>query len=139
MRDKLYETMNEVSLRTKEKTSKDDKKGCESCWIAKCTTTGHYLNFIRKTLDEMDKNPLMKGFFLLLWIILPEFNPIEQFWSVVKNKVKRGVFSNNEDLKTGIAAACSNVSICHLKIFIQHSCNQFDNIEIKSSFNDKCP
>lgn len=36
----------------------------------KCTTTGHYLNFIRKTLDEMDKNPLMKRFLLLLWIML---------------------------------------------------------------------
>jgi hypothetical protein len=30
---------------------------------AKGTTTGHYLNFIRKTLDEMDKNPLMNRFF----------------------------------------------------------------------------
>lgn len=32
----------------------------------KGTTAGHYLNFIRKTLDEMDKNPLMNGFFIVM-------------------------------------------------------------------------
>lgn len=35
----------------------------------------------------------------------PELNPIEQFWSVVKNKIKRKPFSGNEDLKTRIAEA----------------------------------
>lgn len=32
----------------------------------KGTITGHYLNFIRKTLDEMDKNPLMNGFYIVM-------------------------------------------------------------------------
>ncbi|KAG1137738.1 hypothetical protein G6F37_011318 [Rhizopus arrhizus] len=79
---------------------------------AKGTTTGYYLNFIRKTLDEMDKNPLMKEVTgaPIFPPYSPELNPIEQFWSVVKNKVKRGVFSDNEDLKTRIAEACNNVS-----------------------------
>ncbi|CEG73278.1 hypothetical protein RMATCC62417_08689 [Rhizopus microsporus] len=123
---------------------------------AKGTTIGHYLNFIRKTLDEMDKNPLMKGFFIVMDNVpihthkdidelitsrgyrsiylppySPELNPIEQFWSVVKNKVKREIFSDNEDLKTRIAEACNNVPIHHLKAFIQHSCNQFDKCRNK--------
>lgn len=29
-------------------------------------TIGHYLNFIRKTLDEMDKNPLVNRFFIVM-------------------------------------------------------------------------
>ncbi|EIE83364.1 hypothetical protein G6F46_012590 [Rhizopus delemar] len=123
---------------------------------AKGTTTGHYLNFIRKSLDEMDKNPLMDCFFIVMdnapihthtdidelvtsrgygSIYIPpyssELNPIEQFWSVVKNKVKRGTFSDNEDLKTRMAEACNNVPVHHLKAFIQHSCNQFDKCRNK--------
>ena len=43
----------------------------------------------------------------------PELNPIEKFWSVVKNKVKRGTFSDKEDLKTRIAEACNNVPVHH--------------------------
>ncbi|GAA5813962.1 hypothetical protein MFLAVUS_007452 [Mucor flavus] len=86
-------------------------------------TKGHYLNSIRKTLNEMDKNPLINGFYIVMDNALihthndidklitlkgyrsihlpsysPELNPIEQFWSVVKNKVKRGMFSDDEDL-----------------------------------------
>jgi transposase len=49
----------------------------------------------------------------------PQLNPIEQFWSVVNNKVKRGTFSDNEDLKTRIAEVCNNVLVHHLKDFIQ--------------------
>ncbi|KAG1138516.1 hypothetical protein G6F37_006977 [Rhizopus arrhizus] len=43
----------------------------------------------------------------------PELKPIEQLWSVVKNKVKRGTFSDTEDLKTRIAEACNNVPVHH--------------------------
>ncbi|KAG1580080.1 hypothetical protein G6F48_010694 [Rhizopus delemar] len=45
----------------------------------------------------------------------PELNPIEQFWSAVKNKVKRGAFSDNEDLKTRTTEACNHVPIQYLK------------------------
>ncbi|KAG1154276.1 hypothetical protein G6F37_009600 [Rhizopus arrhizus] len=116
----------------------------------------HYLNFIRKTLNEMDKTPLMNGFYIVMDNALihthndidklitlrgyrsiylpsysPELNPIEQFWSAVKNKVKRGMFSDDEDLKTRIADACNNVPIQHVKAFIQHSCNQFEKCKNK--------
>lgn len=69
--------------------------------------TGHYLSFLKATLDEMDKYPEMKGNYLVMenapihssidigkynysrgyrCVYLPpyspELNPIEQFWSV---------------------------------------------------------
>ncbi|KAG1470009.1 hypothetical protein G6F56_002928 [Rhizopus delemar] len=128
----------------------------------KDTTTGHYLNFIRKALDEMDKTPFMSGFYIVMdnapihtskdvnHLIISrgyrslhpspyptEPNPVEQFWSVVKNKVKGGVFSDDENLKTRIAAACNNFPIHHLRAFIQHSCNQFDNFTNKKHIQFK--
>ncbi|KAG2190476.1 hypothetical protein INT47_003004, partial [Mucor saturninus] len=96
------------------------------------TNSGHYLNFIKKTLDQMDKYPEMKGFYLIMdnspihdkkdgdidhiiesrgykCVYLPpyspELNPIEQFWAVVKGKVRRSQFGNTEDLKTRISEA----------------------------------
>lgn len=90
---------------------------------SKGTTTATLFKFY-------SKNPLMNGFYIVMdnapihthsgidelitsrgyrSIYLPpyspELNPIEQFWSVVKNKVKRGTFSDDEDLKTRIADA----------------------------------
>lgn len=61
----------------------------------------------------------------------PELNPIEKFWSAVKNKIKIGAFSDDEDLKTRTTEACNHVPIQHLKAFIQHSCNQFDKCRDK--------
>ncbi|KAG1453252.1 hypothetical protein G6F56_007620 [Rhizopus delemar] len=118
--------------------------------------TGHYLNFIWRTLGEMDKNPFMARFYIVMdnapihthndvdELITsrsyksicpppysPELNPIEQFWSVVMNKVKRGTFSDAKDLRTRIAEACNNVPTRHLKAFVQHSCDQFDKCRNK--------
>ncbi|KAI9488461.1 hypothetical protein BDB00DRAFT_772470, partial [Zychaea mexicana] len=44
--------------------------------------------------------------------------PIEQFWSVVKNKVKRSQFADKQDLRTRINEACNAVPIRHLKAHI---------------------
>jgi hypothetical protein len=118
----------------------------------KGTTTGHYLKFISNTLDVMDNQPEMKGFYLIMdnapihtsnevdkivtsrgykCVYLPPYSPelnsIEQFWSVVKNKVKRSQFGNKEDLKTRISDACDDVPLHHLKAFIKHSVDHFDN------------
>lgn len=56
----------------------------------------------------------------------PELNPIENFWSVVKNKVKRSSFATADDLATRIYEACNAVPPDHLKAFVQHSANTFE-------------
>lgn len=71
------------------------------------TNAGHYINFIEKTMDEMDKYPQFKGFYMIMdnspihgkngelsqliesrgykcvYVLpySPELNPIEQFWA----------------------------------------------------------
>lgn len=47
----------------------------------------------------------------------PELNPIEQFWSIAYNKVKRSQFQTKEVLSTRITEACNNVSPEHLRAF----------------------
>lgn len=69
----------------------------------------------------------------------PELNPIEQFWTVVNNKIKRGVFFDNKYLKTRIADACNNVPIQNVKAVIQLSCNQFEKCRNKETSNHKNP
>ncbi|ORE00695.1 hypothetical protein BCV72DRAFT_177917, partial [Rhizopus microsporus var. microsporus] len=54
-----------------------------------------------------------------------DLNPIEQFWEIVKDKVKRSQFEATEGLATRIAEACNSVSPKHLKTFAQHSINVF--------------
>ena len=55
----------------------------------------------------------------------PELNPIEQFWAIVKNSVKRSKFDATEDLHTRITEACNNVPQTTLRNCIQHSVNVF--------------
>ncbi|KAG1147375.1 hypothetical protein G6F37_005505 [Rhizopus arrhizus] len=82
--------------------------------IPKGTTAGHFVQFISDTLDIMDEFPNMKGFHMVMDntpihsrdvvdpIILergyipvylppysPELNPIEMFWKVLKDRVRR--------------------------------------------------
>lgn len=39
----------------------------------------------------------------------PELIPIEQFWAIVKNNVKRNKFNASEDLHTRISGACNSL------------------------------
>lgn len=119
--------------------------------LRKGTVTGHYARFISKTLDEMDKFPEMKNFYIVMdnapihtsdsiknlieargyrAIYLPpyspELNPIENFWSIVKNSVKRSAFKETEDLKTRIAEASECVSRKTLHNIAYHSVNNFE-------------
>ncbi|KAG1147980.1 hypothetical protein G6F37_002270 [Rhizopus arrhizus] len=89
--------------------------------LQKGTITSHYMKFLEKILDEMGFFPELKDIIMdnapihtadqidemivARWyksIYLPpyspELNPIEQFWAIVKNKVKRCSFEPTEDL-----------------------------------------
>lgn len=92
--------------------------------------TGNYLSFLKVTLGEMDKYPETKRHYLIMDNVpihsstdigkyicsrgcryadlppySPELNPIEQFWSVVKSKVKQNKFVEKESLMTRISVA----------------------------------
>ncbi|KAL1934729.1 hypothetical protein VTP01DRAFT_6911 [Rhizomucor pusillus] len=51
----------------------------------------------------------------------PELNPIEQFWSVVKSKVKRSRFLEKETLTTRINEPCNRISLSDFEGFVSHS------------------
>ncbi|KAG1050890.1 hypothetical protein G6F43_006869 [Rhizopus delemar] len=102
--------------------------------MPKGTVTVHYMKFICKTLDELGKIPEVRNFYIMdnspihtseditkiietrgyraihLPPYSPELYPIENFWSVIKNSVKRSVFQETEDLKTRISKASKSVS-----------------------------
>ncbi|KAI8876397.1 hypothetical protein K501DRAFT_279464 [Backusella circina FSU 941] len=124
--------------------------------VVKFTTADHYLQFISETLDIMDAFPNMKGFHIVmdnapihspdatdpiikgkghipfyLPPYSPEQNPIEIFWKVLKDRVKRGKLSDLETLTSRVIEGNENVSIEHLQIFIQHS------IDISPKFLNK--
>ncbi|KAG1040302.1 hypothetical protein G6F43_012308 [Rhizopus delemar] len=51
----------------------------------------------------------------------PELNPIEQFWAIVKGKMKRGRLTSEENLSNKIGDACNDVLIRDLYSFCSHS------------------
>lgn len=98
------------------------------------TFTGHYFNFIASTLDVLDRYEEFKGYYLIMdnapihtadsierlivscgygCIYLPPYSPelnsIEQFWFVVKRKLKSEKMLENETLNTRITYACNNI------------------------------
>ncbi|KAG1147971.1 hypothetical protein G6F37_005407 [Rhizopus arrhizus] len=102
--------------------------------MSKGTVTGHYVSFLKATMDEMDQYPHMKGHYLVMDIApihtsdtiakyvksrgyrcaylppySPELNPIEQFWSVVKSKVKRNRFLKKKTLMARISEASNSL------------------------------
>ncbi|EIE81118.1 hypothetical protein RO3G_05823 [Rhizopus delemar RA 99-880] len=116
--------------------------------IPKGTTAGHFVQFISDTLDIMDAFPNMKVFHIVMdnapihprdvvdpiasqrgYIPVylppysPELNPIEMFWKVLKDRVKRGKLTDAETLSSRIIEGSEDVSVEHLQNFIQHSIN----------------
>ncbi|CEP16486.1 hypothetical protein [Parasitella parasitica] len=98
-------------------SNKKRKRGDGVAHTSKGTVTGHDVSFLKATMDEMGRFPHMKCHFLVmdnapihtsdntvkyvesrgyrcayLPSYSPELNPIEQFWSVIKSKVKRNRF-----------------------------------------------
>jgi hypothetical protein len=57
----------------------------------------------------------------LLFYNTPELNPIEQFWSVVKSKMKRNRFLEKETLMTRISEASSDLRLSNFKGIVGHS------------------
>ncbi|KAG1448982.1 hypothetical protein G6F55_010385 [Rhizopus delemar] len=121
-------------------SNKKRKRGDGVGHMSKGTVTGHYISFLKATMDEMDRFPHMKGHFLVmdnapihtsdniakyvesrgyrcayLPPYSPELNPIEQFWSVVKSKVKRNKFLEKETLMTRISEASNSLKLSDLK------------------------
>ncbi|KAG1050515.1 hypothetical protein G6F43_007222 [Rhizopus delemar] len=99
------------------------KKRKADGYINSGTVTGHYISFLKVTLDGMDKHPHMKGHYIVidnapihthanikkyieyrgykcvyLPTYSPELNPKEQFWAVAKSKVKRHRFLQEDTL-----------------------------------------
>ncbi|KAI8882916.1 hypothetical protein K501DRAFT_185562 [Backusella circina FSU 941] len=55
----------------------------------------------------------------------PELIPIEQFWKVLKDRVRRNKSNDVEDLTSRIIEGSEDVPVEHLQNFIQHSINFF--------------
>jgi transposase len=116
------------------------------------TVTGHYFNFISSVLDVMDRHEQFRGHYLVMdnapihmhediqkhiesrgygCVYLPpyspELNPIEQFWSVCKSKLKREQLLDEEAPTTRIADACNRVLYSDLQGFCRYSASKFDD------------
>jgi hypothetical protein len=112
--------------------------------------TGYYPSFLKATLDEMDMYPEMKGYSLVMdnapihrsidiekyihsrgyrYVYLPpsspEMNPTEQFWSVVKSKVKRNKFLEKELVMTRVSEACNSLYLSDFKGLVAYSAKCF--------------
>lgn len=116
------------------------------------TVTGHYFNFVAATLDVLDRHEQLKGHYIVMdnapihthldiqkyieqrgygCIYLPpyspELNPIEQFWSVCKSKLKRERLLKEETLSSRIAEACNNIYLSDLQGFCRYSVSKFQD------------
>ncbi|EIE80821.1 hypothetical protein RO3G_05526 [Rhizopus delemar RA 99-880] len=140
------------SKKRKLRGNKEDERDIDSVKRTVGTVTGHYFNFIANTLDVMDRHEEFKGHYIVmdnapihkhrdikLYIesrgyncvhlppYSPELNPIEQFWSVCKSKLKREALLQEETLTSRIKEACNSVLISDLKGFCRYSQKKFDD------------
>lgn len=116
------------------------------------TVTEHHFNFVAETISIMNQYEEFKGHYLIMdnypihnhgdirkyieahgygCICLPpyspELNPIEQFWSVCKSKVKRETFLEEETLSSKIREACNQVLTSDLQGFCRSSVARFED------------
>ncbi|KAG1038350.1 hypothetical protein G6F43_012702 [Rhizopus delemar] len=116
------------------------------------TVTGYYINFIKSTLDVLDNHEEFKGHYIVMdnapihtskdieryitsrgygCIYLPpyspELNPIEQFWSVVKSKLKREKLLEKETISSRIKEACNSILFSDLRGFCHYSTTKFND------------
>lgn len=57
----------------------------------------------------------------------PELNPIEQFWSACRSKLRREPLLENETLSTRIQAACGQVLVGDIQEFCKYSAARFND------------
>ncbi len=112
----------------------------------KGTTTAHFIKFMNELLDIIDMNEGLKGGCLVMdnstihkshsmvrkieasgYRVMylppysPELNAIENFWALVKRKMKRENLMTEETISQRIADACNNVRVSDLRGFCSHS------------------
>lgn len=115
------------------------------------TVRGHYMNFISSALGVMNRHEKFKGHYIIMGngpiyisesirrsiesrgygcVYLspysPELNPIEQFWSVVKSKLKREKLLETQTHNTRITEACQSVLFSDLEGFCRYSSSKFE-------------
>ncbi|KAG1039068.1 hypothetical protein G6F43_012584 [Rhizopus delemar] len=139
-----------AGTRARVKTEKLDHLHIQSLALfTQGTTTAHFIKFINELLDVMDLDESLKGCYLVLdnasihksqpmvrkiekrgYKLMhlppysPELNLIEQFWALIKRKLKRGRMLAEENLSSKIADACNQVLISDLYGFASHSKRQ---------------
>ena len=81
----------------------------------------HYLIMNNASIhisDQIEKLIVSRGYgCVYLSPYSPELNPIEQFWSVVKSKVKREKLLKEETLTSRIVDVCNSVYLEDLRGF----------------------
>jgi transposase len=65
----------------------------------------------------------------------PELNPIEQFWAVIKSKVKRHRFLQEDTISKRITKACKNVEKAISKVSFRILTSVGINIETGNPCN----
>jgi hypothetical protein len=128
--------------------------------ISKGTITAHFIKFMNVLLDIMDLNEDLKGNYLvmdnctihkskpmmmrkiesrgykLMYLppYSPELNPIEQFWAILKGKLKCHKLLNEEKMSDRIAEACNAIPAEILYNFASHSKRQIIQCYNKTPF-----
>lgn len=119
-----------------------------------------YLQFISDKMDIMDNFSELKGVYIVmdnapinvpsitdpsitkrgyvpvyLPLYSPELNPIEQFWSAVKSKVKRHLLKDTETLTTRIIESCEAVPLKYLQILFGTQSRDLNTAKTSSQSN----
>ncbi|KAG1376531.1 hypothetical protein G6F61_007518 [Rhizopus arrhizus] len=127
--------------------------------ILKGTTTVHFIKFMNVLLDIMDLNEDLKENYLvmdnctihkskpmmrkiesrgykLMYLppYSPELNPIEQFWAILKGKLKRHKLLNEEKMSDRIAEICNAIPAEIPYNFASHSKRQIIQCYNKTPF-----
>ncbi|KAG1607144.1 hypothetical protein G6F46_012510 [Rhizopus delemar] len=127
--------------------------------VKKGTTTAHFVKFMNEVLAVLDAEEAFEGSYIVLdnasihkskpmirkieskgYRVMylppysPELNPIEQFWAIVKGKMKRDRLMNEENLSSRITDACNDILISDLNGFCNHSKRQIVNCYNKTPF-----